>query len=112
MRRAKTLGLAGAAALLSTASLAADLAPLPYRQPVPVAVEASGWYLRSYIGAGNQFLSEISHPDFATAPSFTFLDKGGFDSAPFGRRYRLPVEQLVSRRRHSGISRKGRIPRA
>jgi opacity protein-like surface antigen len=84
MRRAKTLSLAGAAALLSTASLAADLPPPVYRQPVPVAVVASGWYLRGYIGAGNQFLSEISHPDFATAPMFTFLDKGGFDSAPFG----------------------------
>jgi opacity protein-like surface antigen len=31
----------------------------------------------------NQFTSGISHPNFATAPQFVFLDKGGFDSAPF-----------------------------
>ena len=85
MRRAKTFGLAGAAALLSTASLAADLPPPVFRQPVPVPVAVvGGWYLRGFIGAGNQFLSEISHPDFLTAPQFGFLDKGGFDSAPFG----------------------------
>jgi opacity protein-like surface antigen len=85
MSRAKTFGLAGAAALLSTASLAADLPPLPppvYR--APVAVETSGWYLRGFVGASNEFLSNITHPDFLTAPQFMFLDKGGFDSAPFG----------------------------
>jgi opacity protein-like surface antigen len=85
MSRAKTLGLAGAAALLSTASLAADLPPLPppvYRAPV---VETSGgWYLRGFIGASNEFLSEITHPLFLTAPQFGFIDKGGFDAAPFG----------------------------
>jgi opacity protein-like surface antigen len=42
-----------------------------------------GWYLRGYIGQSNQFLNNISHPSFATADQFTFLDKGGFDSAPF-----------------------------
>lgn len=85
MSRAKSLGLAGAAALLSTASLAADLTlpppPPVYRAPV---VETGGWYLRGYVGASNEFLSHISHPDFLTAPQFSFLDKGGFDSAPFG----------------------------
>jgi opacity protein-like surface antigen len=85
MGRAKIFSLAGAAALLSTASLAADLPPLP--PPVyqaPVAVSVGGWYLRGYIGASNEFLSSISHPDFLTAPQFGFLDKGGFDGAPFG----------------------------
>jgi opacity protein-like surface antigen len=85
MVRAKLFGLAGAAALLNTATLAADLPP-PLPQPVyqpPVVVEASGWYLRGFVGMSNQFLDNISHPDFATAPQFTFLDKGGFDSAPF-----------------------------
>ncbi len=84
MNRATTLGLAGAAALLSTASLAADLAPLP--RPVyaaPVAV-VGGWYLRGYIGASNEYLKEITHPDFLTAQQFGFIDKGGFDAAPFG----------------------------
>jgi opacity protein-like surface antigen len=88
MGRAKTLGLAGAAALLSTASLAADLPPLPPLPPpvyrAPVAVETGGWYLRGFVGASNEFLSRISHPDFLTAPQFGFIDNGGFDSAPFG----------------------------
>jgi opacity protein-like surface antigen len=42
-----------------------------------------GWYLRGYIGQSNQFANSISHPSFETAPQFEFLDKGGFDSAPF-----------------------------
>ena len=84
MNCATTLGLAGVAALLSTASLAADLAPLP--RPVyaaPVAV-VGGWYLRGYIGASNEYLKEITHPDFLTAQQFGLIDKGGFDAAPFG----------------------------
>jgi opacity protein-like surface antigen len=84
MVRAKIFGLAGAAALLSSAALAADLPP-PLPPPVyrpPVVVE-SGWYLRGFVGMSNQFVNDISHPSFATAPQFVFLDKGGFDSAPF-----------------------------
>src|SRR5262245_16589368 len=85
MGRAKTLALAGAAALLSTASLAADLRlPAPMPAPIPVPVAVGGWYLRGYLGAGNEFLKEITHPDFATAPQFGFLDKGGFDVQAFG----------------------------
>jgi opacity protein-like surface antigen len=84
MVRAKILALAGATTLLSTATFAADLPPpLPppiYRAPV---VETGGWYLKGFIGMSNQFLDNISHPSFATAPQFVFLDKGGFDSAPF-----------------------------
>jgi opacity protein-like surface antigen len=84
MVSAKIFGLAGAAALLSTATLAADLPP-PMPPPVyqPQVVESTGWYLRGFVGMSNQFLDNISHPSFATAPQFTFLDKGGFDSAPF-----------------------------
>jgi opacity protein-like surface antigen len=84
MVSAKIFGLAGAAALLSTAALAADLPP-PLPPPVyraPVVVE-SGWYLRGFVGMSNQFVNDISHPSFATAPQFAFIDKGGFDSAPF-----------------------------
>lgn len=83
MVSAKIFGLAGAAALLSSAALAADLPP-PLPPPVyqPVVV-AGGWYLRGFIGMSNQFVNDISHPSFATAPQFVFLDKGGFDSAPF-----------------------------
>jgi opacity protein-like surface antigen len=83
MVSAKIFGLAGAAALLSSAALAADLPP-PLPPPVyrPPVVD-SGWYLRGFIGMSNQFANNISHPTFATAPQFVFLDKGGFDSAPF-----------------------------
>ena len=83
MVSAKIFGLAGAAALLSSAALAADLPP-PLPPPVyrPVVVD-SGWYLRGFVGMSNQFVNDISHPSFATAPQFVFLDKGGFDSAPF-----------------------------
>ena len=82
MVRATIFGLAGAAALINTATLAADLPP-PLPQPAPVA-EVGGWYLRGFIGMSNQFVDNISHPDFLTAPQFTFLDKGGFTGAPFG----------------------------
>ena len=78
MSRVSTFALAGATALMvSSGALAADLAAA-YR---PIAT--GGWYLRGYIGQSNQFVNSISHPSFATAPEFTFLDKGGFDSAPF-----------------------------
>jgi opacity protein-like surface antigen len=83
MGAAKISAVAGAIALISTAAFAADLAP-PLPPPVvPVPVDTSAWYLRGYIGMSNQFFKGMSHPDFATAPGFTFLDKGGFDSAPF-----------------------------
>jgi opacity protein-like surface antigen len=86
MVRAKILSLAVATTLLSPAAFAADLPP-PLPPPVyraPVVVETGGWYLRGFVGVTNQFISNISHPDFATAPQFVFLDKGGFDSGPFG----------------------------
>jgi opacity protein-like surface antigen len=61
MVRAKILGLAGAAALLSSATLAADLPP-PLPPPVyraPVAVETGGWYLRGDVGVGMQWFKEF-----------------------------------------------------
>jgi len=85
MGRAKTLALAGAAALMSTASPAADVS-LPAPVPMPVPVVAGGWYLRGFVGSSNEFLggSGITHPDYLTAPQFGFLDQGGFNAAPFG----------------------------
>ena len=78
MSRVSTFALAGVTALVvGSGALAADLAA-PYQ---PVAT--GGWYLRGYIGQSNQFVNSISHPSFATASQFEFLDKGGFDSAPF-----------------------------
>lgn len=49
--------------------------------PAPVAVSA--WYLRADIGMSNQQFDRLSHPSYLTAPGFTWLDQGGFDSAPF-----------------------------
>lgn len=82
MSRVTTISLAGATALLSTAAFAADLSPPPLMMP-PAPIVESGWYLRGDIGMSNQQFSGLSHPGFAGAPQFTFLDKGGFDSAPF-----------------------------
>ena len=88
MSRARTFAFAGVAALLSTAALGADLIPpprlpAPLPAPVPVAIN-SGWYFRGYIGASNEFLTELTSPGFLTAQQFQFLDKGGFEAAPFG----------------------------
>ena len=66
MVRGKILGLAGAAALLSTATLstatlAADLPP-PLPPPVyraPVVVDSGGWYLRADVGVGWQQFKEF-----------------------------------------------------
>ena len=79
MSPVQMLLVVGTAALVNTAVLAADLPQPPVYAP-PVE---GGWYLRGYIGQSNQFLNSISHPSFATAAQFEFLDKGGFDSAPF-----------------------------
>ena len=77
MSAVRVSSLAGAIALVSTAVFAADL---PLR--LPEAPIETGWYLRGYLGMSNEFFKGLSHPDFAVAPEFTFLDKGGFDSAP------------------------------
>ena len=69
MSRAKILALAGATALLSTATFAAlstatfaaDLPP-PLPPPVyraPVNVEIGGWYLRGDVGVGMQKFKEF-----------------------------------------------------
>jgi opacity protein-like surface antigen len=63
MIRAKLFGLAGAAALVSTASLAADLPPPPLLPPPVYAgpVITSGWYLRADVGVGLQRFSDFDH---------------------------------------------------
>jgi opacity protein-like surface antigen len=61
MVRVTILGLAGAAALLSTATLAADLPP-PLPPPVyraPAVVETGGFYLRADVGVGWQRFKEF-----------------------------------------------------
>ena len=81
MSAAKILTLAGAIALLSTAAVAADFPPPMPPQVAPA--DASGWYLRGYLGMSNQFFNGLSHPSFTSVPQFAWSDKGGFDSAPF-----------------------------
>lgn len=86
MRIAKILGLAGTATLLSTSVIAADLfTPPPPPNLMPhMAPVTSGWYLRGFIGASNEFLPNVTRPDFLISPQFAFIEKGTFDTAPFG----------------------------
>jgi opacity protein-like surface antigen len=66
----KLFGLAGAAALLSTATLAADLPP-PLPQPVyraPVDCCQGGWYLRGDVGVGVQTFSSFDFHQTNVAP--------------------------------------------
>jgi opacity protein-like surface antigen len=82
----RTFFLASAAAIsFGCEATAADMPQNPpqviiQQVPVPVVQEFNGWYLRGDIGMTNQKVKEISHPSFATAPGFTFLDKGEFTS--------------------------------
>lgn len=66
------------------AASAADMpAPIVVPQPFPVQTCCEGWYLRGDIGMSNQQVDHLDNALFATAASFQWLDKGGFDSAPF-----------------------------
>ncbi len=99
MSRAKIFGLAGAAALLSTAALAADLPPpLPppvYRPPVVVndCVQCGGWYLRADFGMGIQHFSDFqqtqTNPNFVWPASWQIVrhDIGDTDFIGFGIGY-------------------------
>jgi opacity protein-like surface antigen len=88
MVRVRILGLAGAAALLSSASLAAD-PPLP--PPVyhaPVMVETGGWYLRGDVGVGAQRFEnfDFTQTDFAGGfvwPASWRIDQKDMKSAAF-----------------------------
>jgi opacity protein-like surface antigen len=89
MGRAKIFSLAGAAALLSTATLAADLPPLP--PPVfqaPVAVATGGWYLRGDVGVGIQHFSDFNHnqlnPQFVWPASWQIVQQKMGDSTFVG----------------------------
>jgi opacity protein-like surface antigen len=79
----RVMALAGAAALFATIANAADMPKLlpPVYMP-PVEESTSGWYLRGDIGMTNQRLKGLDNALFADAQQLTFLDKGGFDSAP------------------------------
>jgi opacity protein-like surface antigen len=86
MTSVRILFLASAAAIsFGCPAIAADMPPNPpqviiQQVPVPVVQEFNNWYLRGDIGMTNQRLKELTHPSFATAPSFSWLDKGAFTS--------------------------------
>lgn len=83
MSNAKYLALAAvvASAITLQPARAADM-PMPYIPHPVVQEEYGGWYLRGYIGMSNQQFRGLDHVSFATAPGFTWLDTGGFSSAP------------------------------
>jgi opacity protein-like surface antigen len=71
MSSVRILALAGAAAAMSTAALAADFPPaLPPVQPVLQAASESGWYLRGDVGVGVQRFQGFDH--FQTNPNFVW----------------------------------------
>ena len=88
MRSVKHLIAAGAASLISTAALAADMAsimppppPLYAPPPVPCCEDFGGWYLRGDIGMSNQAvksLSNVLNTSPGTSVNPIFYD---FDSA-------------------------------
>jgi opacity protein-like surface antigen len=82
--RSNLLATAATAIAMCAAAQAADMpAPVIY-QPVAVPVqEFGGWYLRGDIGMSNQKLKNLDYFRFSQAQSFSWLDEGGFDSAPF-----------------------------
>jgi opacity protein-like surface antigen len=79
MGRSKIYALAGAALFLLPAAqaLAADIPDVP-----PPAHFSGNWYLRGHIGLAQQHFKGLEHPDFDTAPDFTFLDSGNFSAVP------------------------------
>lgn len=82
MGSVKAIMFAGAAACLALGTAtAADLPPLPQIPPIP-AEPFGGWYLRGDIGMSNQRVSKLDNALFASAIGLTWLDRGGFDSAP------------------------------
>jgi opacity protein-like surface antigen len=84
MARAKIFTLAGAAALLSTAAMAADLPPLPppvYRPPV--VVETGGFYILGFVGVSEQRFDQFQ---------FTHLNPG--DVGPWPPSWRIDQKDL------------------
>ena len=85
MARVKILGFAAAAALLSTATLAADLPP-PLPPPIyraPVVVETGGWYLRGDVGVGIQKFQ-----------SFDFIQTNASSGAVWPATWRIDVKDI------------------
>jgi len=83
MSSVRILALAGAAAAMSTAALAADFPPaLPPLAPPPAPVIDSGWYLRGAIGLSNQSVDKLTQRLDSSVLSLEEVGFG-FDSSPF-----------------------------
>lgn len=80
MRTLKNMIAAGAATLISTAALAADL-PMPPPYIPPPVEDFGGWYLRGDIGFSNQSVKRLDNALYY-APGISVQNTGlGFDSA-------------------------------
>jgi opacity protein-like surface antigen len=96
MSSVSILAIAGAAAAMSTAALAADFPPaLPPVQPMVQAASDSGWYLRGDVGVGVQRFQAFDHfqtnPNFVWPASWQIVQKETDDAAfiDFGAGYQV-----------------------
>jgi opacity protein-like surface antigen len=96
MSSVRILAIAGAAAAISTAALAADFPPaLPAVQPIVQAPSESGWYLRGDVGVGVQRFKAFDHfqtnPNFVWPASWQIVQKETDDAAfiDFGVGYQV-----------------------
>lgn len=81
MRSVKLVLAAGAASLMSTVALAADMAiaPPPQMYAPPPVEDFGGWYLRGDVGFSNQ---QVKKRDYYSYPTLVSLDQTtGFDAA-------------------------------
>src|SRR5438477_13074861 len=80
MRSVKRLVAAGAASLLSSVAVAADMAIMPSPMYAPPAVEEfGGWYLRGDIGFSNQRVDRLNNA--LDANNLTSTQKLSFNTA-------------------------------
>jgi opacity protein-like surface antigen len=85
MRSVKFLVAAGAASLLSSAALAADMPsimpPPPMQYAPPPVEDFGGWYLRGDIGFSNQNVKNVLDTDSAAYNNVGVAQTGNFGSA-------------------------------
>ena len=82
MRSVKFLAAAGAASLLSSVALAADMPsimPAPAYAPAPIVEDFGGWYLRGDIGFSNQRVDRLNN--VLDANNTTSEQRLGFNTA-------------------------------
>jgi len=79
MRSVKFILAAGAASLMSTAALAADMAiaPPPQMYAPPPVEDFGGWYLRGDIGMTNTNLKSLHNDLYGTLPATAVVQRNG-----------------------------------